>query len=71
MDDCNRNGTWSDWINSTCSKCGNETGFLNQSRFCNNPKPLGNGTNCTDVDGNPAIEEYRTGIYCNVSCPGK
>jgi len=68
--ECNRNGSWSDWVNGTCDPCGaNITGYRNQTRYCNNPTPLGNGTNCTDSDNNEAVMETRVNVTCS-DCPG-
>ena len=55
-------GGWSEWTLSACSvTCGG--GTLDKSRFCNNPPPANDGTNCS---GSPAITEP-----CNVNlCPG-
>ncbi|XP_078665860.1 SCO-spondin-like [Branchiostoma floridae x Branchiostoma belcheri] len=62
------NGSWSDWVNGTCSvTCG--VGAINQTRTCDNPAPSNGGADCTREDGTTGLEEQRT-LTCTLPpCP--
>lgn len=68
--DCNRNGSWSDWKNTTCTPCNSTEGLLNQTRYCDSPTALGNGTNCTNLLGLEAFVDYRYNVPCVSPCGG-
>lgn len=57
-------GDWNSWMTwTTCSvSCGH--GYHVRSRLCDNPEPVGNGTNCTgtDFDTKPCFMPH---------CPGE
>ncbi|XP_052807325.1 A disintegrin and metalloproteinase with thrombospondin motifs gon-1-like isoform X2 [Mya arenaria] len=69
LETCSVNGGWRDWSDWTsCSvTCGG--GVRSRSRSCDNPKPVGEGLLCVDVDGDRVDTETRS-EQCNlVICP--
>ena len=77
VSECHVNGSWSGWVNTTiCTSCASTsdfTGVLNRTRYCNNPRALGNGTNCTTETGvKDQYYEYMNNVPCDdTSCPSK
>ncbi|XP_019636987.1 PREDICTED: SCO-spondin-like [Branchiostoma belcheri] len=62
------NGSWSDWVNGTCSvTCG--VGAINQTRTCDNPAPSNGGADCTREDGTTGLEEQKTLTCILPPCP--
>ena len=56
-------GPWTDWNDCPVS-CGG--GEQTRTRYCNNPEPTCNGTDCS-VDGLPSTETQKCNENC---CPG-
>ncbi len=61
------NGGWSEWSSGPCSTtCG--PGFVNKTRTCTNPAPVGEGLDCAT---NP-FGDRLDNVACNVQdCPSK